>query len=667
MSIRAPLIAILLALPAVARAQGSTPTTRRDTARVAPVVVTATRSPLAAERSPASVTVLTGEQLREQGITTVTDALRQVAGVTLMQTGSYGGLTSLFLRGGESKFTKVLIDGVPVNQAGGAFDFSSLSTDNIERIEVVRGPASVLYGSDAVAGVVQLFTRRGAGGTHGDASVRGGRFGTFDGDATLRGGTESVDFSLGGARHQTNGLHDFNSEYRTNVGSALLGGTRGAADARLSLRYDDAAYHYPTDGSGQVTDSNAVYREGRLVVGLDGGYRLTSAAQLRLVLASTDVHGLADNQPDSPGDVNGYYFTTAERSRRRSGDLRLDLALPGVSRLTLGAQVERKWRESGTDDNYGGTPTYSNTRRTTGTYAQLLFAPVARATATIGGRLEHNEQFGDFFTYRTAGTVQLTEATRVRASVGTAFREPTFLESYGGGFVKGNRSLDPEHAFSVDAAIEQRIADGVTLGATYFSNSFRDLIDYQYSPSGGPDYFNVARTRASGVELEGRATLPAGFHTDASFTYLDARVVDPGKSSAATALFVAGGRLLRRPMHTLDVGAGYRASRAGLDLRALRVGTREDNYYAPGAFSGSHVSLPAYTRVDLSGDVTLATARSGRGTVVATVRAENLFDAKYTDVAGYNYDFSRTDDASIRATGYRAPARRVLTGLRVAF
>jgi vitamin B12 transporter len=658
MSILARRLALFLVLPAAAHAQR----TARDTARVAPVVVTATRTPLAAERAPASVSVLTGEQLRREGITTVGEALRRVPGLTLAQTGSYGGATSLFIRGGESKYTKVLVDGVPVNEAGGAFDFSTLTTDNVDRIEIVRGPASVLYGSDAMAGVVQLFTRRGASGLHGELAARGGGFGSYDGEGAVRGGSESVDFSLGGARHQTDGYQAFNSGFRDKVASATLGARGGGADARLSLRYNDAQYHYPTDGSGLVVDSNAVHREDRLAVGLDAGVRIAPAAELRLVLASHDLHGISENLPDSPGDVNDYYYTTAERSRRRSGDLRLNLDLPAAARLTLGAQVERKWQESGTTSNFGDTPTYSRTRRTTGGYAQLLFAPAAPVTAALGARYEHNEQFGDFLTYRAAGTAQVAAATRLRASIGTAFREPTFLESYGGGFVTGNPALDAEHAFSIDAGIEQQLGEALTIGATYFRNSFRDMIDYQYSPTGGPDYFNVARTRASGLELEARASLAAGVHADAAFTYLDTRVVDPGKGAGATALFVAGAHLLRRPMHTLDAGAGWRGARAAIDLRAQRVGTREDNYFGPApAYSASHVTLPAYTRADLSGEVTVTSG------VVATLRVENLTDATYTDVAGFNYDFQQTDDASLKRTGYRAAPRRALVGVRVGF
>lgn len=653
-----PLLA-LVASPAIASAQMA-----RDTARVTPVVVTATRSPLAAGRAPSSVSVVSGDQLRREGITTVLDALRQVPGIAIVQTGSYGGMTSLFIRGGESKFAKVLIDGVPVNDAGGAFDFSTLSTDNVDRIEIVRGPASVLYGSDAMAGVIQLFTRSGSGATRVEMSGRQGGYGSRDADAAVRGNSEVLTYSLAAARHSTDGIQLFNSQYRQSVGSALIGLRHEAADAQLSVRYSDNELHFPTNGSGEVVDSNAVHHDDRVSVGLDAGYRLTSAAELRLSLSSYDVHGLSDDQPDSKGDTNDYYYTTTDRSRRRSGDLRITLDLPAAAKLTLGTQIERQWQDgSNTTSNFGPSVTPPHRRRTTGAYGQLLFAPSEPYTLTVGGRYEHNEQFGDFFTYRSAASAQIARSTRLRASLGTAFREPTFLENFGGPFVIGNANLSPEHALSIDAGVEQRIAEWGTIGVTIFSNAFRDLIDYKYSAT-APNYNNLARTKASGAELEGRVTLPAGLHADAALTYLDTRVIDPGTSAAVTAMFAPGARLLRRPMHTIDAGIGYRVSRGGVDLRAHRVGTREDNYFAPD-YTVEHVTLAPYTRADLSGDVKLL--EQSRNAVTFMVRAENLFDTHYTDVAGFNYDFARTDEASVARTGYRGAGRRVMTGLRVAF
>ena len=648
----------LALLPVGAFAQGA-----RDTARIAPVVVTATRSPLAAERAPSAISVITGAQLRAQGITSVSDALRQVPGLAVVQTGSYGGVTSLFIRGGESKFAKVLIDGVPVNDAGGAFDFSTLSTDNLDRIEIVRGPASVLYGSDAMAGVVQLFTAQGTGGVHGDVSARAGGFGSTDADAALRGATGVFTYSAGAARHATDGIQAFNSAYRQTVGNALLGARSVLADAALSVSYRDNRLHFPTDGSGRVVDSNAVHGDDRLAVGIDAGYRLTSAAEVRLALASYDTHGITTDEPNSAGDKNGYYYSTPDKSRRRSADIRVALALPAATTLTLGAQVEREWRDSShTTDNFGGSDSPSQSRRTKGLYAQLLAAPIGALTTTLGGRYERNEQFGDFFTYRAAASAPVADGTRVRASLGTAFREPSFLENFGSAFVIGNPALSPEHAVSFDAGIEQRVGSDLTFGITGFQNSFRDLIDYKYSPT-APNYNNISRTRTRGVELETRAAVAMGLHADAALTYLDTRVIDPGASSSAASAFAAGARLLRRPMHTIDAGVGYSADRGGVDVRAHRVGTREDSYYAGNAVA--RVTLAPYTRTDASAQLRLV--ETAQGNVTATFRAENIFDVRYTEVAGFNYDFARTDDASLAATGYRGAGRRALAGLRVTF
>lgn len=634
----------------------------RDTARTTPVVVTATRSPLDVARAPSSVTVISGAQLRREMIVTVADALRQVPGLALAQTGSYGGATSLFIRGGESKFTKVLVDGVAVNDAGGAFDFSTLTTDNVERIEIVRGPASVLYGSDAVAGVVQIFTRAGDGRPKVELSGRGGGFGSYDADAAVRAGWRSGTASLGAARHGTEGIQAFNSGFRHDVVSGVVQGNIGRGDGRLSIRRTDATFHFPTDGSGQVVDSNAVRRDDRMAVGLDAGWRLTHAVAIRAALASHDLRGVTDNQPDSPGDVGGYYYTTSDRTRRRSGDLRLEIALPRQTQLTFGGQIERQWQASGTVSSFGDNG-FTARRRSSGGYAQLLLAPHGAYTVALGGRYERNERFGDFLTYRGAGSVRIGSGTRLRASVGTAFREPTFLENYGGAFVIGNASLTPEHSLSADAGIEHAIANWGTVGLTWFANSFRDLIDYQYSDT-EPNYFNVARTRARGVEFEARAILPAGFSTDAAFTYLETRVVDPGTGTTATSTFAPGARLLRRPSHTLSAGLGYQGDRGTLHMRALRVGPREDNYYAPD-FSVEHVTLPSYVRVDLSSELPLMPTRAGRGSAAVTLRVDNLFDERYTDAAGTNYDFRRTDEASLRQTGYRAAGRRALAGIRL--
>src|SRR2546423_4848057 len=230
----------------------------KDTAQLQTVVVSASKIPRPAGTLSQAVTVLLGEDLRTRGVTRVSDALREVPGAMLVQSGSYGAVTSLFLRGGESRYTKVLIDGVPVNSAGGFFDFSHLTTDNIDRIEIVRGPASVLYGADAVSGVVQIFTRRGATRPAASISARAGTYGTLDGDLETRGATDRVNYSFGAGQHSTDGILPFNNEYHNGTLSSSFGlGRRDVGEARISARYTTAELHYPTDFMGQPVDTNS--------------------------------------------------------------------------------------------------------------------------------------------------------------------------------------------------------------------------------------------------------------------------------------------------------------------------------------------------------------------------------------------------------------------------
>jgi len=186
---RATLALALLSDPATLVAQVA-----GDTTALPEIVVTATRYPVAADSVASTVTVLRGDDLRAQGIRFVADALRQVPGAHVVQSGPFGSTTSLFLRGGESDYVKVLIDGAPVNQPGGFYDFGSLTTDNVERIEVLRGPASVLYGSDAITGVIQIVTRHGGEGTRLSAAGEGGTFGSARLEASALGGSDAVDW-----------------------------------------------------------------------------------------------------------------------------------------------------------------------------------------------------------------------------------------------------------------------------------------------------------------------------------------------------------------------------------------------------------------------------------------------------------------------------------------
>ena len=621
-----------------------------DTARIAPVVVTATRTPLDAASSPATVSVITGAELRLRGVTTVADALETLPGITIARTGSFGAATSLFLRGGESKYVKVLVDGVPVNDPGGAIDLSTLTTDNVERIEVVRGPASVLYGADAVTGVVQIFTRRGRGPAHTILSARGGSYGSSDEDGTMLGALGGGDFSLGVARHDTRGIYRQNSADHNTVFS---GGAHVPLDARtdlrVSLRYTDALFRYPTDGAGDVVDTNAHQTQDRTVLSAELSRFFTSRIDGRLLLTSEETTGGTDDQPD---DSTSGGFESLDHVRRRGLDARTDVTLPAGT-LTVGAEIEQEDQRTESQSVFGSfnsTTIFQAARRNRAVYGQWLAALPDSVLLTAGSRLDDNERFGKFGTYRVGGSWAPVGGTRLRASVATAFREPTFFENFASGYVTGNPNLTPERAATWEAGVTQALLDDrVTLGITQFNQRFRNMIDYTGSTDAcGASYCNVARARANGRELEAHAAITGHVALEANLTHLETKVLTAGFDTSTGGLYKANEQLIRRPTTSWNVGASLTSRRGSADVRVTRVGERTDRDFRP--FPAVPVTDPAYTRTDLGADLPLAPYSPELGDASLTLHVENLFDVHYQSV--FNF---------------LSPRRTILAGARLTF
>jgi vitamin B12 transporter len=621
-----------------------------DTTVLRPIVISATRTPIDKQAAPASVSVIRGEELEARGIANVADALALVPGLSLVRSGSFGATTALFARGGESDYVKVLVDGVPLNNPGGAVDFGNLTTDNLDRIEVVRGPASVVYGSDAVAGVVQLFTRRGAGAPRGFADVRAGTFSTVEGSAGISGGSHIVGYSLGLANRQTDGALAFNNDYWNRTASGRLSLIPSFATVDLTARRTDAAFHFPTDGAGNIVDSNAVRRDHRTTVGLDAARHLTSRVDLRLVGAAMRLDGGSSNQPDSPGDSTGFYGEDDSRIERRSVDLRTDIHAAGIATLSLGAVIEREQARSNSASQFQTFPSSSTTfaahRTNEAFYAQAV-GGVSKLTYTASGRVDDNGDFGNFVTGRASLAVQMTPNASVRAAVGNAFKAPAFEETFSSAFTVGNPDLDPERTVSWEASAEYRIASRFVTSATYFDQRFRDLI--QYVVGDATTNFrgtnaNLGEATARGVELEARAPRVGRFDLGANATFLRTRVTDAGNGAFGT--FVNGERLLRRPARSGAVNADLRVahnSKIGAVVRY--VGQRDDRDFN----EDERVELRSYTLVDLSAELSLAPAGRSLAPLTLTGRVENLFDKKYEP-----------------AFGFRAPGMTVLVGMRAA-
>jgi vitamin B12 transporter len=617
----------------------------QDTTRIEELVVTATRLPTSPDAVVSSVTTITGDELRARGLRFVQDALREVPGATVVQAGSYGGVSSLFLRGGESDYVKVLVDGVPVNQSGGGYNWANLTTDNVDHIEILRGPASVIYGSDAVTGVVQVFTRRGEPGVAVEGGAEAGTFGTINGHAGVLGGTGRITYSADAGRTTTDGSYPFNNDYgNTVLSGSLRSNPDPRTDASLSLRFSDNRYHFPTDFSGALADSNQSNSEQALSLALDVGRRLGDHYELRLTAGGSRSDGVFDDRPDNVADTLGFGFASHRDSRGDRGnlDLRLTATASSTLRLTAGTQLERESeRQSGeTTSNFGGVATtpdtpFDRSRTTLGYYAQAVVDLPDGVALNLNGRVDHSSSFGTFFTYRAGALYRLSSRTRVRASLGRAFKAPTFCEQFcDAPFVVGDSGIRPERSTSWEVGLEQELLqEQLTLWGTYFNQSFGDMILYDGSAAPGlPTYFNGAAATARGIEAGVTSSFGRGVEASASYTYLTTEATDDADMPSPS--FARGERLIRRPQHSVELSLRARVlDRATLGGSMIYVGRRDDVDF--NQFPSQRVELPAYAIVDVAAELEILRAGTGRPGLGGTLRVENLFDEEYDQVVGF--------------------------------
>ncbi|MEO7965285.1 MAG: TonB-dependent receptor [Gemmatimonadaceae bacterium] len=624
----------------------------RDSTFLPGVVVTADRLARPLGTTTATVTVITGEQLRSAGIVQLVDALRAVPGVNVVRTGSAGAQTSLFLRGGESDYVRVLVDGVAMNDPGGAIDLSAITVDNVERIEVVRGPASVLYGSDAVTGVVHIFTRQARAQFDTRLAARAGTYATSDVDGAIGLQRSGHALTLALADHRSDGMLPFNNDYRNQTvslrGNMLL---PGKTSLSLTLRNGDNRFAYPTDGSGNVVDRNAHRSERRFATSAELARSFGPRVDAHFSLGALELHGRTSDLTDSQADTVGFYsYRSAGSVRRRTLQAQVNVHAGQRETVTLGLEYAGEAQRSADSSSYDFSLNRFDAHRITRAAFGQLIGETGRLTYSVGGRVDDNDVYGVFRTARAGAALQLWNGARARGSVGSAFKAPTFLESFSTAFSVGNADLRPERSRSWEGALEQRLADGrVELGAVWFDQRFRDLIQYTFRSPTDPNYFNVAAASARGLEANVRVSAARGVDLWTNATLLRTRVDDAGfqAEDGDGATFVRGQRLLRRAPQTLGAGITLsRLTRTQLQFALSRVGRRDDRDFS--TFPAKPVELAPYLRADFGGEYQLTSGSSLWRSAAITWRFENLFDARYSEIQGFS-----------------APGRFVLAGFRL--
>lgn len=575
------------------------------------IVVSATRVPTPQDESPATISVLSAENFQERQIERVADALREIPGLDIVQTGAPGQLTSVFTRGLRSEHTQVLLDGIPINQGlQGAFNFADLTVDDIERIEVARGPQSTIYGPRALAGVIQIFTRQGNGIPSGSTSIEGGSFGTFRESASSSGSWQQFDYSLGVSRLDTDNERP-NSEYRLSSGVANLGWSPNE-QLRIGglFTYSNADTGNPNSIFNPKPLDNFLTERWLIAPHVD--FKPATWWEHKLIVSYDH-----ERQVNDPND-DGFVGPTLALFKRLTIDYQNDLTPARWLTLTSGffySDVDAGQERPFVSQVFGAQPTFisDHTEETSG-FLQATARPFAGLNLVAGGRYDHFNQFGDVWTYRFASSykIQPTDTT-LHASYATGFSPPTSQDKIFG----NNFGLEPERDRGFDAGIEQRFLGGrIVFGATYFHNRLSNLI----GNNGLFETLNLGAARTQGVELELLARPITNLVVRASYTYLDAE-----KTSSADINQPEGARLPRRPRNEAYVSASYLwFKKLRTTAEAKFVNAREELN-----FGAANFDIEDYSFVNFAAEYEINSHLS------VFARITNLTDESYAEVFGF--------------------------------
>lgn len=584
-----------LAVPALAD-------TEMEETRMDPLVIEGSRLDQRLTEYGSSVSVITSEDIDRLGFDFALDAVAAAPGVTVNSNGPFGGVASVRIRGAGTAQTLVLIDGVPVNDPstpGGGFDFARLDTADIARIEVLKGPQSTLWGTDAIGGVVSIRTKAPEPGLGGSAFGEIGSFETFRGGASLESGGEAGDFRVAATGITTEGISradEDNGNTEKDGYGALTLSARGGLDlgdaARLTadILWSEAETEFDSfdfTAEGSVADGDEVSKTDEISsnVSLEAPLLAGRLANLLLI-------GYSDIERENLSDGATSFQTGGQRVLYRYQGT---LAVDDRNTLAFGAEREET-RAAGDDTSIDGL------------FALYEFKPTGQITLTGGVRVDDHERFGSETTARLAAAFNPTETLTLRASWGEGFKAPTLFQTtfFCCGASAPNADLQPETSEAFDIGLDWRAADGrAEASVTWFDQDTENQIDFSFLAGG---YENISQVSSQGVELHGALVLADWLTVSADYAWIDAEQGD-------------GGPVALVPEHSGDVTFAFDPGGAFSGAVLLRLNGEE--------VSSDGSELDGWARVDLTGTYALS------DTIELFGRIENLFDESYQQVLGY--------------------------------
>ncbi len=589
------MLGTLLALAATLAAE--------DALVMEPMVVTASRIATPLSQTNSAITVITAEQIESSGQSLVTDVLRRVPGVDVSRSGGSGGNVSIFMRGTDNKHTLVLVDGVEYGDpAGIAADanIAHLTTDQIERIEIVRGPQSVIYGSDAIGGVINIITKTNSDQAKPRAHIaaEGGSYNTrkLQGDFSV--GQQSGYLSLGFSSLRSDGFSAVSKEdggrekdgYENNSFTLNSGGRlTDLLELKFNLRYSDSTSDYD-DFFNKVDADNSTDQQ-TLTAGLRTTFHLLDERWLlTLAVAQTQI----ERENHEPA---GFFSMYDYKGKKNKVELLNELRIGPLNTLVFGAEAEREEAKNsfGQDDRATHRALFGEYRLAAGDFS-----------TNLGTRYDDHKEFGGKTTWRIAPAYRFSATdTRIRAAIGTGFKAPSLYQLYDS--FSGNPDLQAEKSLGYDIGIEQTFFQGIMiLDIAWFRNDISNYINYDFTTG---QYNNAGDIGTQGIETTIDIYPVNVLDLQLGYTYTDTKNKDDGS------------RLLKRPLHKGHLNINlYPIDKVEINSSLIFVGKRDDV---------GNEELSSYTLVNL------ATSYQVTDNLKLFGRIDNLFDKDYEEVAGY--------------------------------
>ncbi len=583
------------------------------------VVVTGNRIETPLRQVSSSIAVITAEDIELSSRNTVADVLRDVGGLSVAQNGGTGTNASVFLRGAESAYTLFLIDGVEVNDPmspGRSYTPAHLTVDQVERIEILYGSQSTLYGSDAIAGVVNIITKQGEGPPKIDATIEGGALGTFRSRAGLSGGAADYRYAIDGSFLNTRGIsaNALGNMEEDGYRNSTLGGRFGATPSAgvsvdLNVRYTDGRADIDNGVGPNGDDPNRISTSRQLFVRPSATLERWSQRWKQTLGYSLVDHSREDDNPVDANQETASHSTFDARLHKV--DWQHTLLLSEGNTVVFGAETETEQGESESRGPFS-SKFDRRTARMTGVYLQELLQSGDALFAAAGVRLDHHDRFGSEVTYNFAPNVFLEEAgTRIKGAYGTGYKAPSLFQLYSS---FGDSTLQAGSSTSWEAGIEQYLAgQRLMAGVTYFDNTYDNMVGWDSATS---SYKNVVKATSRGLELTGRYVGIAGTSLRAYYTFTDSKDHETDE------------QLLRRPRHSGGIVLDQRI-RPGIDLNlGFRYsGDRRDNDFS--TWPATPVTLGGFGIVNVAANWEITPNIQLFG------RIDNLLNAEYEEVLGY--------------------------------